>query len=174
MFGTLKMCNLWISPKWLTVVCWLSLFFFYVFVFFVFLCVRVCVYLRMYVHAYLAIPCVSANNNVKHTKSNIRYDNKTNKWNKCKIYKNACISVHRMDVCQQPFSSRQKAEIHKQILNKTWRRWQAMAPHPIPLPCALAFPSPSPSHRDATTPSPCCIRKIHSLYSSFFMVTLVV
>jgi len=58
-----------------------------------------------------------------------------------------------MDVRQQPFSSRRKAEIHKQILNKTWRRWQAMAPHPIPLPCALALPSPS--HQDATTPSPC-------------------
>ena len=28
----------------------------------------------MYVRAYLAIPCVSANDNVKHTKSNIRYD----------------------------------------------------------------------------------------------------
>jgi len=58
-----------------------------------------------------------------------------------------------MDVRQQPFSSRQKAEILKQILNKTWRRWQAMAPQPIPLPCALAFPPPS--HQDATTPSPC-------------------
>jgi len=58
-----------------------------------------------------------------------------------------------MDVRQQPFSSRRKAKIHKQILNKTWRRWQAMAPHPIPLPCALAFPPPS--HRDVTTPSPC-------------------
>jgi len=58
-----------------------------------------------------------------------------------------------MDVCQQPFSSGQKAEIHKQIRNKTWRRWQAMAPHPIPLPCALAFPSPS--NRDATTLSTC-------------------
>ena len=58
-----------------------------------------------------------------------------------------------MDVRQQPFSSRQKAEIHKQILSKTWQRWQAMAPHPIPLPCALAFPPPS--HRDATTHSPC-------------------
>ena len=58
-----------------------------------------------------------------------------------------------MDVRQQPFSSRRKAEIHKQILNKTSRRWQAMAPHPIPLPCALAFLPPS--HRDATTPSPC-------------------
>ena len=34
---------------------------------------------RMYVRAYLAIPCVSANDNVKHTKSNIRYDNKINK-----------------------------------------------------------------------------------------------
>jgi len=37
------------------------------------LCVCVCVYLRMYVRAYLAIPCVSANDNVKHMKSNIRY-----------------------------------------------------------------------------------------------------
>ena len=35
-----------------------------------FLCVRVCVYLRMYVRAYLAIPYVLANDNVKHTKSN--------------------------------------------------------------------------------------------------------
>jgi len=58
-----------------------------------------------------------------------------------------------MDVRQQPFSSRRKAEIHKQILNKTWRRWQAMALHPIPLPCALAFPPPN--HRDATPPTLC-------------------
>jgi len=58
-----------------------------------------------------------------------------------------------MDVRQQPFSSRRKAEIHKQILNETWRSRQAMAPHPIPFPCALAFPPPS--RRDATTPSPC-------------------
>jgi len=57
------------------------------------------------------------------------------------------------NVRQQPFSSRQKAKTPKQILNKTWWWWQAMAPHSIPLPCALAF-SP-PSHRDATTPSPC-------------------
>jgi len=42
-------------------------------------CVCVCVYLCMYVRAYLAIPCVPANGNIKHTKSNIRYDNKTNK-----------------------------------------------------------------------------------------------
>jgi len=41
----------------------------------------------------------------------------------------------------------------KQFLNKTWLRWQAMAPDLIPLPCVLAFPPPS--HRDATTPSPC-------------------
>ena len=46
---------------------------------FSFLCVRVCVYHCMYVRAYLAIPCVSANNNVKHTKPNIRYDNNINK-----------------------------------------------------------------------------------------------
>jgi hypothetical protein len=36
-------------------------------------CVCVCVS-RMYVRAYLAIPCVSANDNVKHTKSNISED----------------------------------------------------------------------------------------------------
>ena len=42
---------------------------------------------------------------------------------------------------------------NKQILNKIWRRWQAMASPPIPFPCALAFPPPS--HRDATMPSPC-------------------
>jgi len=107
----------------------------------------------MYVRAYLAIPCVLANDNVKYTKSNIRYDNKINKWNKREICKNSCIWVHRIDVRQQPFSSRQKAEIHKQILNKTWWWWQAIAPRPIPLPCALAFPTPS--HRDATMPSPC-------------------
>jgi len=46
---------------------------------FLFLCVRVCVHLCMYVRVYLAIPCVSANDNVKHTKSNFRYDNKINK-----------------------------------------------------------------------------------------------
>jgi len=33
-------------------------------------CVCVCLYLSMYVRAYLAIPCVSANDNVKHMKSN--------------------------------------------------------------------------------------------------------
>jgi len=48
---------------------------------------------------------------------------------------------------------RQKAKIHKQTLNKTWRWWQAMATHPIPLPCGLALTPPS--HRDASTPSPC-------------------
>jgi len=33
----------------------------------------VCVYLCIYVRVSLAIPCVSANDNVKHIKSNIRY-----------------------------------------------------------------------------------------------------
>jgi len=36
-------------------------------------CVCVCVCLRMYVRAYLAIPCVSANANVQRIKSNARY-----------------------------------------------------------------------------------------------------
>jgi len=43
--------------------------------------------------------------------------------------------------------------MYKQILNKTWRWWQAMAPRLISLPCALAFPALS--HRDVTMPSPC-------------------
>ena len=47
---------------------------------FCFLCVCACVCVsRMYVRAYLAISCVSAHDNVKHTKSKIRYDNKINK-----------------------------------------------------------------------------------------------
>jgi len=33
----------------------------------------VCVFLRVYVRAYLAISCASANDNVNHIKSNIRY-----------------------------------------------------------------------------------------------------
>jgi len=47
--------------------------------FFCLMCV--CVYLRMYVLAYLAIQCASANDNAKHIKSNIRYVfyKKTNK-----------------------------------------------------------------------------------------------
>ena len=52
--------------------------FFFVF----FWCVRVCVSVRlcMYVRAYLAVPCVSAHDHVKHTKPNndIRYDNQIN------------------------------------------------------------------------------------------------
>jgi len=75
------------------------------------------------------------------------------KRNKCGRYKNSCMWVYRTDVGYQPSLSRQKAGIHKQILNKTWQWWQAMAPHPILLPCALAFPPPI--HRDVTTPSPC-------------------
>ena len=41
-----------------------------------------------------------------------------------------------------------------EILDKTGRWWQAMAPNSISLPWALAFPPPS--YRDTTTPSPCC------------------
>ena len=56
-------------------------------------CLCVCVYLRMYVRAYLAIPCVSANDNFKHVKTNIRYIfyEIIVKWNKCEICKNSCI-----------------------------------------------------------------------------------
>ena len=50
-----------------------SLFFFSLS--FSFFCVCACVCVScMYVRAYLAIPCVSTDDNVKHTKSNIRYD----------------------------------------------------------------------------------------------------
>ena len=45
-------------------------FFFPSFMFFVFCA---CKYFRIYVRAYLATPCVSANDNVKHVKLNIRY-----------------------------------------------------------------------------------------------------
>jgi len=68
--------------------------FFFFFGVFLFLCVRVCVNLYMYVRAYLAIPCVSANDNVKHIKSNIRYDNKINTRNKFEIHKNSCIYMY--------------------------------------------------------------------------------
>jgi len=50
-----------------------SFFPFFPYSFYFCVCVCVCVYLRMYVRAYLAILCVSANDNVKHIKSNIRY-----------------------------------------------------------------------------------------------------
>jgi len=54
----------------------------YVYIFFVCVCVCVCVcvYLRTYVRAYLAIPSVSANDNVKHINSNFRhvFDKKIN------------------------------------------------------------------------------------------------
>jgi len=74
----------------------------------------------MYVRAYLAIPCVSAKDNVKYTKSNIRYDNKINKnetnvkYIRIHVYEYTEVG-DRTDVRQQPSSSRQKAEIHKQI-----------------------------------------------------------
>jgi len=55
----------------------ISFLFYFFWCFFVFVCACVCV--CMYVRAYLAIPYVSANDSVKHTKSNIRYDNKINK-----------------------------------------------------------------------------------------------
>jgi len=42
------------------------------------------------------------------------------KGNKCEIYKNSCMWVHKTDVCQQPSLSRQKAKIHDQILKKKY------------------------------------------------------
>ena len=65
---------------------------------FLFLCVLVCVYLchMIYVRAYLAIPCVSTNNNVKDTKSNIRYDKK--KLNETNV-KYTRIQVYEYTVC---------------------------------------------------------------------------
>ena len=72
-----------VSDCGLLIVVTSSFFSNFFFVCFLFLCVRVCVSPRpcMYVRAYLAITCVSANDHVKHTKSNhdIRYDNQINK-----------------------------------------------------------------------------------------------
>ena len=73
----------------------------------------VCVYLRMHVHAYLATLCVSANDNVKRMKFNIRYVfDKKNRQNEInmKYIKFMFTSL-----------SRQKAEKHKQIRKETWR-----------------------------------------------------
>ena len=60
-------------------------------------------------YAYLAIPCVSANDNVKHIKSNIRYDNEMNKNETNVKY----IRIHVYEYTEQlfaaTFSSRQKA-----------------------------------------------------------------
>jgi len=60
-----------LNPPLIFFLCFLL--FSYFFFFLVCVCVCVCVYLCMYVRAYSAIPCVSANDNVKHVKSNIRY-----------------------------------------------------------------------------------------------------
>jgi len=76
LFGTLKVQSFIlteVSDCGLLIVVISSFVFF---VFFVFVCA--CAFVS-HVLAYLAIPCVSANDNVKHTKSNIRYDNKINK-----------------------------------------------------------------------------------------------
>jgi len=83
LFGTLKVQSLIlteVSDCDLLIVVTSSFFpFSPSFLCFLFLCVRMCVYLCMCKRAYLTIPGVSANDNVKHTNSNIRYDNKINK-----------------------------------------------------------------------------------------------
>ena len=67
-------------------------FFLLFLLFFVCVHVRVCVYLRMYVRAYLAIPCVSANDSVRHTKPKFTkvFDKKINNmkqmWNVKRTY----------------------------------------------------------------------------------------
>jgi len=62
-------------------------------------CACVCVS-HMYVRAYLAIPCVSADDNVNHTKSNIRYDNKINNKTRVKY-----IGIHVYEYTERMFAS---------------------------------------------------------------------
>ena len=68
---------------------------------FLLLRVRACVYFYRYVPAYLAISCVSANDNVKHTKSIIRYDNKINQNETNVKY----IRIHVYEYTEQMFAS---------------------------------------------------------------------
>ena len=56
---------------------------------------------RMNVRSYLAIPCVSANDNVKHTTSNIRYENKVNK-NEINV---KYIRIHVNEYTERMFAS---------------------------------------------------------------------
>jgi len=53
------------------------------------------------VRAYLAIPRVSADDNIKHTKSNIRYDNKINKNETNVKY----IRIHVYEYTERMFAS---------------------------------------------------------------------
>jgi len=103
----------------------------------------VCVYISvcMCVRIWQFHVCMSANDNFKQTESNIRYDNKVIQWNTYEIHKNSCIWVHKMNVRQQLSLSRQKAEIHERILNKTWWRWQAMASFPFLAPWSSRPPA---------------------------------
>jgi len=61
------------------------------------------VYLRVYVRAYMAIPCVSANDNAKHIKSNIRYVF-SKKINKIKINVK-CTRIHVYEYTERIFAS---------------------------------------------------------------------
>jgi len=102
----------------------------------------------MYVRAYLAIPCVSANDNVKHRKSNmILQENQQNEINVKYIRIHVYEYKKRMFASNFPYRDRKP-----KYISKFWKKHggdgkQAMAP------CALAFLPPG--HRDATTPSPC-------------------
>jgi len=62
----------------------------------------VCVYLRMYVRAYLATPCVSAKNNVQHIKSNIRCVSQENKSNQINV---KYIRIHAYEYKGQMFAT---------------------------------------------------------------------
>jgi len=142
---------------------WSPLFFFWgfllfwsffpnLFTFFSCVCVCVCVYpLCMCVHIWqfhVCRPIITSSIHYQILDITI----KSIKWNKFEINTNSCTWVHRTDVRQQPFSSRQKAKIHKQILNKTWWWWQAMAPHPISF--LALWPSRPPAIETPPRPVP--------------------
>jgi len=62
--------------------------------------------------------------------------------------------VHKSPVLFLPSLSRQKAEIHKQILKNNMALMASDGPSPhFP---SLRLGLTPPSHRNATTPSPCC------------------
>ena len=74
------------------------------------------------------------------------------KWNKCEIYKNSCIWVHRTDVRHQPFLSNRKPK----YLSKFWtkhggdgKRWPL-----TPFPFLVPWPSRPPAIETPPCPVP--------------------
>jgi len=117
-----------------------------------FVCVRVRVP-RMYVRAYLAIPCVSADDNVKNTKSNIRYDNTINKNETNVKY----IRIHVYEYTEQMFATNLSHRDRKlKYISKFWtkhggdgKRWPL-----TPFPFLAPWPSRPPAIETPPRPVP--------------------